>query len=250
MKSKEQVDEGYDAQQKRDMFAHFDKWSTPGLEKWLKHNGLEGSGDWNGIQQAKVVKKVLKQRNQMNEGGQDPMRVFAKGDSVKIDKPGTSMHNKIGKVVSVKPAGMTGLASYGIRLRGEGYSSFANASQMKGVGMSLTQKTPDRKHFKGRDYRGKKLDEGSYRGDLQRLVGPELHIDQHRSKMGEDDDIIVVSFKVQGKEPANDLVSFLETGYDFILDADASPGEISPGRFLVFFEISYAARALAISPQN
>jgi hypothetical protein len=83
-----------------------------------------------------------------------------------------------------------------------------------------------------------KLMEGNYQGDLQRLVEPELHIDQHRSKMGEDDDVIVVSFKIKGKEPANDLVSFLETGYEFILDADASPGEVSPGDFLVFFELS------------
>lgn len=82
-----------------------------------------------------------------------------------------------------------------------------------------------------------KLEEGSYRGDLKRLIEPELHIDQHRSKMGEDDDVIVASFKVQGKEPAADLVSFLETGYEFILDADASPGEITPGKFLVFFEL-------------
>jgi len=89
-----------------------------------------------------------------------------------------------------------------------------------------------------------KLTEGSYRGDLQRLVEPELHIDQHRSKMGEDDDVIVASFKVQGKEPAADLVSFLETGYDFILDADASPGEISPGKFLVFFELSRRTTAI------
>lgn len=89
-----------------------------------------------------------------------------------------------------------------------------------------------------------KLTEGSYRGDLQRLVDPELHIDQHRSKMGEDDDVIVVSFKIQGKEPANDLVSFLETGYEFILDADASPGEISPGQFLVFFELSRRTTAV------
>ena len=88
-----------------------------------------------------------------------------------------------------------------------------------------------------------RLLEGSYKGDLQRLVTPELHIDQHRSKMGEDDDIIVVSFKVTGKEPAQDLVSFLETGYDFILDADASPGEVSPGDFLVFFELSRRTRA-------
>ena len=80
--------------------------------------------------------------------------------------------------------------------------------------------------------------EGSYRGDLQRLVKPELHIDQHRSKMGEDDDIVVCSFKVKGKEAAYDLSHFLEVGYNDILDADVSPGEISDGSFLVFFELS------------
>ena len=89
----------------------------------------------------------------------------------------------------------------------------------------------------------KKLNEGSYKGDLERLVDPELHIDQHRSKMGEDDDIIVVSFKVKGKEPAHDLMNFLETGYLDILDADVSPGEISPGNFLVFFELSRRSTA-------
>ena len=82
------------------------------------------------------------------------------------------------------------------------------------------------------------LYEGNYRGDLQRLIDPELHIDEYRSKMGNDDDIVVMSFKVKGKEPAMDLVSFLETGYDYILDADVSPGEIAPGWFLVFVELS------------
>ena len=90
-----------------------------------------------------------------------------------------------------------------------------------------------------------KLTEGNYRGDLRRLLDPELHIDQHTSKMGNDDDIIVCSFKIKGKESAQDLMSFLETGYDFILDADVSPGEVSPGKFLVFFEMSRRTRAAA-----
>ena len=198
----------------------------------------------NGTAGGKPYEKYPKQmESELKEGPHDPMKVFAIGDSVKIDKPGTNMHKRTGKVVSVKPASLTGLASYGIRLQGEKYSSFANASQMKGTGFSLDQKIPDEKHFKGRNYKGKKigegaLKEGSYRGDLQRLITPEIHIDQHRSKMGEDDDVIVVSFKIRGKEPSKDLVAFLETGYDFILDADASPGEISPGKFLVFFELS------------
>ena len=48
------------------------------------------------------------------------------------------------------------------------------------------------------------------RGDLKRLLHNELHIDQHRSKMGEDADIIVLSFKIKDKEPAADLVDFIE----------------------------------------
>lgn len=90
-----------------------------------------------------------------------------------------------------------------------------------------------------------RLLEGNYRGDLQRLVTPELHIDEYKSKMGNDDDIIVLSFKVKGKDPAKDLVSFLEAGYNYILDADVSPGEVSPGEFLVFVEISRRTNAVA-----
>ena len=89
------------------------------------------------------------------------------------------------------------------------------------------------------------ITEGNYRGDLQRLIAPEIHIDEYKSKMGNDDDIIVLSFKVKGKDPAKDLVSFFETGYDYILDADVSPGEISPGSFLVFVEISRRTNAVA-----
>jgi hypothetical protein len=40
--------------------------------------------------------------------------------------------------------------------------------------------------------------------------------------MGTDADVCVISFKVAGKEPSADLVSFIEKGYDFVLDADVS----------------------------
>lgn len=74
-------------------------------------------------------------------------------------------------------------------------------------------------------------------GDLERLIHPELHIDQYKSKMGDDADICVVSFKVSGKEPAADLVSFIEKGYDWVLDADVSSGEKEGGDYLVFIEL-------------
>ena len=38
--------------------------------------------------------------------------------------------------------------------------------------------------------------------------------------MGEDPDIVTLSFAVKGDRPAKDLVKFIETGYDFVLDAD------------------------------
>ena len=74
-------------------------------------------------------------------------------------------------------------------------------------------------------------------GDLKRLVHNELHIDEYKSKMGTDADVCVISFKVSGKEPSADLVSFIEKGYDFVLDADVSSGEKEGGDYLVFVEL-------------
>jgi len=66
---------------------------------------------------------------------------------------------------------------------------------------------------------------------------PTIHVDEFSSKMGDDDDIIVLSFFVRDDQAAKDLVSWFEKGYDFVLDADKSPGEIKPNRFLVYVEI-------------
>ena len=81
------------------------------------------------------------------------------------------------------------------------------------------------------------LNENLEEGDLKRLVHDELHIDEYKSKMGDDADVCVISFKVAGKEPAIDLVSFIEKGYDWVLDADVSSGEKEGGDYLVFVEI-------------
>jgi hypothetical protein len=55
--------------------------------------------------------------------------------------------------------------------------------------------------------------------------------------MGKDEDIVVISFKTKYRDPAADLVNFLEKGYDFILDADVTAGEQSDGTFKVFVEL-------------
>lgn len=81
-----------------------------------------------------------------------------------------------------------------------------------------------------------KITEGLEQNDLKRLVHPELHIDEYKSKMGKDEDVLVLSFKVTGREPAEDLVNFIEKGYEWVLDADVSSGELDDGDYLVFVE--------------
>lgn len=81
------------------------------------------------------------------------------------------------------------------------------------------------------------LSEGLERGDLTRLVHPKLHLDEFKSKMGDDTDVIVLSFMVNDKEPATNLMSFIEKGYDWVLDADVSSGELEDGEYLVFVEL-------------
>jgi hypothetical protein len=81
------------------------------------------------------------------------------------------------------------------------------------------------------------LSEGLQFRDLEGMMKPTVHVDEFSSKMGDDADIIVLSFYVRDRQAAKDLVSWFEKGYDFVLDADRSPGEIKPNRFLVYVEM-------------
>ena len=94
--------------------------------------------------------------------------------------------------------------------------------------------------------RNKLLSEGLQYKDLDGIMKPTIHVDEFSSKMGDDDDIIVISFFVRDLQAAKDLMGWFEKGYDFVLDADRSPGEIKPSRFLVYVEI----RRRSSAPQN
>lgn len=83
----------------------------------------------------------------------------------------------------------------------------------------------------------KTLNEGLRFKDMVGIVKPEIHIDEFAAKMGDDDDLIVLSFYVKDKAAAEDLVNWFEKGYEFILDADRSPGELKPNRYLVYIEL-------------
>lgn len=81
-----------------------------------------------------------------------------------------------------------------------------------------------------------KLTEGLNPNDLDGRIEDTIHFDEYKPKMGDDDAIIVASFKVFGKQPAFNLENFIEKGYSWILDVDVSAGEISEGNYLVFVE--------------
>lgn len=81
------------------------------------------------------------------------------------------------------------------------------------------------------------LNEGLEYKDMQDMIKPTVFIDEFKSKVGEDDAYIVLSFYVHNIVVAEDLVRWFEAGYDWVVDADRSPGEIEPNHYLVFVEV-------------
>ena len=75
-------------------------------------------------------------------------------------------------------------------------------------------------------------------GDLRDMMDDVFEIDSFSSKMGDDKDIVTLSFSLKEKAPADDLMNFLERGYGFILDADVTSGEQSDGTYKVFVELA------------
>ena len=86
------------------------------------------------------------------------------------------------------------------------------------------------------------LNEGLRPLDLQGMIYPIFEIDTFKSKMGEDQDVVVVTFQTKDRFPARDLMEFIEKGYSFVLDADVSSGENAKGEYSVFVEIERTPR--------
>ena len=80
------------------------------------------------------------------------------------------------------------------------------------------------------------VNEGLKAGDLEGVVSKTFSVDQYKSKMGDDRNIMVLAFVVDGLAPAKDLERFAETGYKEVLDADATPGTMADGKHRVFVE--------------
>ena len=81
------------------------------------------------------------------------------------------------------------------------------------------------------------INEGLDYMDMVYQVEPELSVDEYAAKMGKDSDIVTLAFIVNSEAAGNDLVDWFERGYDWVLDASISEGELSPGKYLVFVEM-------------
>jgi hypothetical protein len=81
------------------------------------------------------------------------------------------------------------------------------------------------------------LNEGLDYHDMKGQIHSTITVDEYSAKMGKDSEIVTVTFTTNSKLAAKDLVNWLEIGYDFVLDASVSDGEVEPGKWLVFVEM-------------
>ena len=67
---------------------------------------------------------------------------------------------------------------------------------------------------------------------------PTVTVDEYAAHMGNDSEIVTLAFTIKSEAAGNDLVDWFERGYDFVLDAQVSEGEVKPGQYLVFVEMN------------
>lgn len=81
------------------------------------------------------------------------------------------------------------------------------------------------------------LTEGMEHNDLEGQMEPLVTIDEYEAQAGENSQIITLSFIVRSKRACEDLAGWFERGYDWVVDAQASEGEVRPRKYLLFVEI-------------
>jgi len=82
------------------------------------------------------------------------------------------------------------------------------------------------------------INEGLDYHDMEGQFEPKLSVDEYSAKMGEDSDVVTLAFVIHSEQAGNDIVDWFERGYDWVLDASVSEGEIVPGKYLVFVEMN------------
>lgn len=86
--------------------------------------------------------------------------------------------------------------------------------------------------------------------DLKGLVEPVIGIDMFDSKVGENDEVIVVDFEVATEAAGNDIVTFMDSSVIEMIDVEVSPAPGPNGKYRVFFEfmrdVEFAKKLLGV----
>jgi hypothetical protein len=83
----------------------------------------------------------------------------------------------------------------------------------------------------------KKIFENFEVNDLVDICKPKFEVDMYRSSAGRDDKNCVISIGIRDKQAASDLVEFIKSGYDYVLDSDFIQDDYGINNFLVFIEL-------------
>jgi hypothetical protein len=82
------------------------------------------------------------------------------------------------------------------------------------------------------------LNEGLDYHDLVGQMLPSVTVDEYEAHMGTNSEIVTLTFTVKSEAAGKDLADWFERGYDWVLDAQVSEGEVRPGKYLVFVEMN------------
>ena len=80
--------------------------------------------------------------------------------------------------------------------------------------------------------------------DLKDHIQSTVSVDQYKSKLGNDENVVVLAILVKDPEPAKDLSIFIEKGHDLV-DVDTSPGPDDEGFYKVYVEIARDSKLFA-----
>ena len=81
------------------------------------------------------------------------------------------------------------------------------------------------------------IDEAVSKGQLRNLVDAIVSIDQYKSKIDEDRNMVVLAFEVMNEMAAGDLSNFIETGAYDVEDTEVSASTNVDGNYMIYVEM-------------
>ena len=82
-----------------------------------------------------------------------------------------------------------------------------------------------------------RIDEAVSKGQLKNLVDAIVSIDQYKSKIDEDRNMVVLAFEVMNEMAAGDLSNFIETGAYDVEDTEVSASTNVDGNYMIYVEM-------------